>query len=228
LSKTASKISSTTRPRKRMTAAARREVIERAALDVFAERGYHGASIDEIARRSGVTAPVVYDHFASKLDLFKRLLERTRDELLELWREQLGGDEPAEQRVPRALDAWARYVELHPFAPRVFFTKTTGDPDVNAIHQEVGAQAVAALGPILGGEEGAEYIAGADPEALEMAAEVIRAGLTGLAIWWSEHPHVPREQIVATAINTLWIGFERVRLGETWTAGSAAGATGQD
>jgi hypothetical protein len=61
-----------------------------------------------------------------------------------------------------------------------------------------------------------------------MAAEVIRAGLTGLAIWWSEHPHVPREQIVATAINTLWIGFERVRLGETWTAGSAAGATGQD
>jgi hypothetical protein len=42
-----------------------------------------------------------------------------------------------------------------------------------------------------------------------MAAEVIRSGMTGLAIWWNDHPHVPREQIVATAVNVLWVGFER-------------------
>jgi AcrR family transcriptional regulator len=208
---------SETPPRKRMTAQARREVIERAALDVFAERGYHGASIGEIARRSGVTPPVVYDHFASKLELHRRLLERTRDELLQMWREQLEGNDPAEERIPRALDAWARYVEKHPYAPRMFFSENTGDPEAEAIHREVKAQGVAALGAILGREPGAENIAGsADHEALEMAAEVIRAGLTGLAIWWSEHPHVPREQIVATAINAVWIGFERVRRGETW------------
>jgi AcrR family transcriptional regulator len=199
-----------------MTGEARREVIEQAALAVFAERGYHGASIDEIARRSGVTAPVVYDHFASKLELHKRLLERTRDELLAMWTEQLGGDDPAEERIPRALDAWAQYVEEHPYAPRMFFNETTGDPEVEAIYRDVRAQGVATLGAILGHEPGAENIAGADREALEMAAEVIRAGLTGLAIWWSEHPHVPREQIVATAINAVWIGFERVRRGETW------------
>lgn len=204
--------------RRRLTAAARREVIEAAALEVFAERGYHGAAIDEIARRSGVTPPVVYDHFASKLDLHKRLLERTRDELLQMWSEQLAGDDPAEERIPRALDAWARYVQAHPYAPRMFFNETTGDPEVEAIHRQVRAQAVAALGAILGREPGAEHIAGsADQEALEMAAEVMRAGLTGLAIWWSEHPHVPRERIVATAINAVWVGFERVRRGEGWS-----------
>jgi AcrR family transcriptional regulator len=160
---------------------------------------------------------VVYDHFASKLELHRRLLERTRDELLQMWSEQLEGNDPAEERIPRALDAWARYVETHPYAPRMFFSENTGDPEVDAIHREVKAQGVAALGAILGREPGAENIAGsADHEALEMAAEVIRAGLTGLAIWWSEHPHVPREQIVATAINAVWIGFERVRRGETW------------
>src|ERR687896_1804860 len=100
--------------RRRMSAEARREVIERAAAGVFAERGYHGASIDEICRRCECTPPVLYDHFASKLDLHRRLLERTRDELLQLWRENLAGDEPAEERIPRALDAWARYVEGHP------------------------------------------------------------------------------------------------------------------
>ena len=200
-----------------MTAEARREVIERAALAVFAERGYQGASIDEIARRSGVTPPVIYDHFASKLALHKRLLERTRDELLAMWTEHLAGDEPAEERIPRAFDAWARYVEEHPYAPRMFFHETTGDPDVQAIHREVQAQARVGLGAILGREPGGEQLAGgADPELLEMAAEVVRAGLTGLAIWWSDHPDVPRERIVATAVNTIWIGLERAGRGETW------------
>jgi AcrR family transcriptional regulator len=199
-----------------MSAAERREVIEGAAMEVFAERGYHGASMDEIARRSGVTPPVVYDHFASKLDLHRRLLERTRDELLAMWRETLGGDAPAGERIPRALDAWARYVEGHPYAPRIFFFDTTGDPEAMAIHREVQAQGRAALGAILAGEPGAQNIAGPDEASLEMAAEVIRGGLAGLAIWWSEHPDVPRERIVATALNAVWIGFERVARGETW------------
>ena len=197
-----------------MSAEARREVIERAAADVFAERGYHGASIDEICRRAGVTPPVLYDHFASKLELHRRLLERTRDELLLLWREQLAVDEPAEERIPRALDAWAAYVQEHPYAPRMFFSETTGRPEIEAIHSEVQAQATAALAAIVGREAGLQRSAG--PLADEMAAEVMRAGLAGLAIWWSDNPGVPREQIVATALNVLWIGLERVRQGEAW------------
>lgn len=53
-----------------------------------------------------------------------------------------------------------------------------------------------------------------------MAAEVMRAGLAGLAIWGSDHADVPREQIVGTALNVLWIGLDRVRQGETWSASS--------
>ncbi len=41
-----------------MSAGGRREVIEAAATEVFAERGYQAATMDEIARRSGVSAPV--------------------------------------------------------------------------------------------------------------------------------------------------------------------------
>ena len=47
-----------------------------------------------------------------------------------------------------------------------------------------------------------------------LAAEVIRSGLTGLAVWWTEHPEVTREQIVRTAVNVLWVGFERVSSGD--------------
>jgi AcrR family transcriptional regulator len=209
---------STAGKRQRLTAAERREVIERAATEVFAEHGYQGASMDEIARRSGVSAPVVYDHFSSKLDLHRRLLERTRDELLEMWRTQLSPDGPAEVRIPRALDAWARYVESHPYAARMYFQVPSGDAAARAVHEEVRAPARAALELILASEPGAEGIGGSDELAIEMAAEVMRSALTGLAIWWIDHPDVPRERIVETAVNALWIGFERVRSGERWSA----------
>ena len=84
-------------PRKRMSAATRRASIEAAATDVFAERGYRGASIDEIARRSGVTPPVLYDHFASKQDLYRQLLERHFADLRRIWRENFDSSGPRRQ-----------------------------------------------------------------------------------------------------------------------------------
>jgi AcrR family transcriptional regulator len=207
-----SSVRTATSSRRRLPAAERRELIEQAATRVFAEHGYAGASIDEIARRSGVSPPVVYDHFASKLALFTRLLERTRDELLAMWAEQLAGDDPTGARMRRACGAWAHYVEQNRFASRMYFLEATGDPQARAAHRAIQAQGRVALAAILGQEPNAERIAGAgDPEGLEMAAETMRAGLAGLAIWWDEHPHVARERIVETAMNVLWSGFERLQ-----------------
>ncbi len=205
------------RPRKRLTAKARREVIERAATELFAERGYAAASMVEIARRSGVSVPVLYDHFPSKLELHRCLLERHFAELREIWQRTAAEDIGPEQRLPRALDAWFGYVQTHPYAWRMLFRDSTGDPEVQAIHAEVSAQSRAALLPLLAREPGAETIAGArNPESVDMVWEILRGVLQGLAFWWYEHQHVPREQVVATAMNALWIGFERAGKGETW------------
>ena len=199
-----------------MTAAERREVIEQAATEVFAERGYRGASIDEIARRSGVSAPVVYDHFESKQDLHRRLLERHFADLRQVWRENLAGDEPPERRIARSFDAWFAYVQAHPYAWRLLFRETSGDDEADAIQREVAARSRAAALPFLSREPGVENAVGSDEEALDMAWEVFRAVLQGLALWWYEHQHVPRAQVVATAMNSLWIGFERALAGERW------------
>jgi AcrR family transcriptional regulator len=198
--------------RQRLKPEVRRERLLEAATEVFAERGYRGASIDAIARRSGVSAPVVYDHFASKLDLFTRLLERTRDELLAMWVAELAGADGTDVRMRRAFSAWARYVEQNRFASRMYFQEATGDRQARAAHRAIQAQGRLALAAILGAEPAAERLAGSlDAEALEMAAETIRAGLAGLAIWWDEHPHVPRERIVETAMNVLWVGFQQLQ-----------------
>jgi AcrR family transcriptional regulator len=189
-----------------MSREARREVIETVATEVFARRGYAGASIDEIARRAGVSAPVIYDHFASKRELHERLLERTRDELLAMWTEALAGTESPAVRIPRSIEAWAAYVETHPFAARMYFRESSGDPEVEAAHRRIHDQARASLTSIVGTLPGAEAYGGS----VEMAAEIMRSGLTGLAVWWSEHPEVSRDEIVRTAIAVLWTGMERV------------------
>jgi AcrR family transcriptional regulator len=201
-----------------MTAAARRELIERAATEVFAEAGYHGASMEEIARRSGVSPPVVYDHFASKEDLHRRLLERHFAELRAIWREQLPGDEPAEQRFHRSIDAWFSYVQSHAYAWRMLFRDTTGEPGIEAIRREVAEASKEQLLPLVAREPGMEQLAGADEESLTMSWEALRSLIQGLALWWYDHQHVPREKVVAAAMNAVWLGFERLQRGDTWQA----------
>jgi AcrR family transcriptional regulator len=201
-----------------MSADARRELIERAASEVFAERGYDRASIDEIARRSGVSPPVVYDHFESKRHLYQHLLERHLGELLDLWREQLAGDDPLDQRIPRALDAWFRYIEEHPAWLLVF---RDAPPDLADFHRRLRAQGLGSLVPLLAREPGAENVAeSADEDTLAMATELFRYAVAGVALWWYEHRVVPREQAIATIMNMLWIGFERLGRGERWGPGS--------
>jgi AcrR family transcriptional regulator len=210
-------------PRRRLSAAARREVIVAAAAELFAERGYRGASIEEIARRSGVTPPVVYEHFESKRELYRELLERHFAELREVWREHFVGDDPLERRIAMSFDAWFAYVEAHPFAGRVLFRYST-DPEIEAVHAEVAERSREAVLPLFAAEPGSENVSGSvDGEGIEMVWVVLRGVLQGLAVWWSEHPGVPRERVVATAMNALWIGFERAQGGES---GGASGLEG--
>jgi AcrR family transcriptional regulator len=62
--------------RTRLPAAERRETILTAATEVFAEAGYHGGKVSDIAARVGVTEPVVFQNFGSKAGLFAAVLER--------------------------------------------------------------------------------------------------------------------------------------------------------
>jgi hypothetical protein len=66
----------------------------------------------------------------------------------------LGGEDPPAQRIARAIDAWFAYVESHPYAWRMLFRDTTGEPEVRAVHEEVIAQSRAAVMPLFLRERG--------------------------------------------------------------------------
>jgi AcrR family transcriptional regulator len=191
------RLSTPNTPRRRLSAAARREVIEQAATEVFAEHGYQGASIDEIARRSGVSPPVVYDHFTSKEELHRRLLERQRDELVAFWAARMPIPEGT-SALEGLLDAYFAYVEAHPYAYRMYFRDTT--------HRDIQQQGTRLLATILAQQPGWEDSGEAE---LEMATEVMRTGLIGLALWWQEHPGVTRAAVVAAAMRALSMASPR-------------------
>jgi AcrR family transcriptional regulator len=70
-----------TRPaRKRLGAAARRETIIDAALPLFASAGYEQTRMSDVAARVGVTEPVIFQNFGTKLELFAAALERASEE----------------------------------------------------------------------------------------------------------------------------------------------------
>lgn len=61
----------------RLPAPARRRQLLEVAREVYAEAGYHEASMADIAEAAGVTKPVLYQHFASKAELFGAVLTDT-------------------------------------------------------------------------------------------------------------------------------------------------------
>ena len=59
----------------RLPAEQRRTQLLEVAVEVFAERGFHATSMDEVAEAAGVTKPVLYQHFPSKRALYRELLD---------------------------------------------------------------------------------------------------------------------------------------------------------
>lgn len=67
----------------RLSADARREQILDVAINVFGRAGYYGASMNDIADAAGVTKPVLYQHFDSKSDLYRALLDEVGERMLD-------------------------------------------------------------------------------------------------------------------------------------------------
>ncbi|MEA2128139.1 MAG: hypothetical protein QOJ85_1030 [Solirubrobacteraceae bacterium] len=182
----------------RLPAGERRATIERAAERLFADRGYAATRIEDIVEAAGVTKPILYRHFASKKALHLALLEHHRDALAAAALNEYvaGGD--LEERLPPMLDAWFAYVEQHPYARRLLFADTTGDPEVQQLHRDLQARQRAADAAIL-----RERLPHLGDERIQPLAEVVRSSLTGLALWWLDHPEVQRELLVDTMLDVL-------------------------
>lgn len=190
-------------PRRRLKKDQRRELIEEAASALFAEHGYAGTRLEEIAAAADVTKQLLYQHYPSKKALHMALLAKHRDELLAGLAQDMATPGPLADRLPRVLDRWFSYVEEHPYALAMLFRDTTGDPEVQAFHRELQASARRANVALLQAEPELEL----PEEQIEPLAEFARSATTGLALWWADHPEVPRATVVDVTVDMLVRGL---------------------
>jgi AcrR family transcriptional regulator len=127
-----------------MKAPARREQLLDAAKAVVAEHGFHGVSIEAVARRAGITRPIVYRHFEDLGALLEALVERETVRALAQLREfvprQLGGD-PREGLLA-ALRGYLRAVESDPVTWRLMLVPPEGAPGLLGERIALGRAAV--------------------------------------------------------------------------------------
>lgn len=198
--------------RSRLTAAERRDRILAGAMQVFAEQGYNDASMTEIARAAGITAAVIYDHFASKQELHEELLETQSLALVEFVGTTVlaGPEEPAE-RLRVGIDAYFAFVESHPFAWRLILRDPPAEPGIAAVHTRINLRATQAIAVLIGFSAPEPLPTGGDREqTLEMYAHMLKSALNGLAAWWYEHREVPRSAMVDRVMEFCWIGLEQL------------------
>jgi AcrR family transcriptional regulator len=70
-----------------------------AALEVFVEVGYHGASVRDIARRAGLSVPGMYHHYATKQEMLTKIIDLRMEDLR--WRSEAAQEEAGDDPVRR-------------------------------------------------------------------------------------------------------------------------------
>jgi AcrR family transcriptional regulator len=206
-------------PKRRLTGEERRTGILDAALAVFSQSGYHSASIDDIAREAGVSKALIYEHFASKQELYGDLIARNARELTQRLAGALVGLEleSSAARLAAGLDAFFAFVEERRDAWRMLF-RDASDPESAAVLERMLEQVTAEVTLLISQDPGAPALDSAeDTRVLRLLAEMLVGGAQSMANWWADNPEASRESMVDVAMDFAWLGLERLSRGERWS-----------
>jgi AcrR family transcriptional regulator len=99
--------------KKKLSGPARRAQLLDVGRKAFAEKGYEGISVEEIAERAGVSKPILYQHFGGKEGLYAVIVDREMDHVVSAIAEAISSGDPRE-RVEAASLAFLRYVRDNP------------------------------------------------------------------------------------------------------------------
>ncbi len=105
----------------RLPAAQRRAQLLQVALETFSADGYASTTMDLVARRAGVTKPVLYQHFASKHDLFLELLRDVGNRLESMVAEATAHTGTPREMVEAGISSYFRFVFENPLEFQLLF-----------------------------------------------------------------------------------------------------------
>lgn len=199
-----------------MTGKERREQLITIGRSVFAERGFEGASVEEIAARAGVSKPVVYEHFGGKEGLYAVVVDREMVRLEGLITNSLARGR-SRQRVECAVLALLTYVEEHTDGFQILVRDVT--PGGEHSYSTMLNDAVTQVSHILGQ---AFTRTGLDPAFATLYAQALVGMVSMTAQWWLDERTPSKEEVAAHIVNLSWNGLAGMKANPTIEASSGA------
>jgi len=95
------------------------QCIMEAATEVFADVGFAGARVDEIARQAGVNKAMIYYRVGDKMALYTAVLHQVFGDTAKLISRNIKDDQPPEQKLKVYIRSLLQTTELHPHMPRL-------------------------------------------------------------------------------------------------------------
>jgi AcrR family transcriptional regulator len=186
----------------------RRGQLLAAASEVFVDRGYHAAGMDEIADRAGVSKPVLYQHFTSKLELYLAVLQRHADNLVSGVRQALRTTTDNRQRVRAAVDAFFDFIEHDSQGYRLIFENDyVTEPQVSAQVKVATEACTDAVFDLISHDSGLE----------PHRARMIAVGLVSISVdsaryWLNADRPISKDDAVEGTVQFIWGGLSHVPL----------------
>ena len=189
-----------------MTGKERREQLLDVGRGLFAERGFDGTSVEEVASRAGVSKPVVYEHFGGKEGLYAVVVDREVQRLLVSFEAALTGDNP-KLLLEQATLALLTYIEDEANGFRILVRESPVGLERGGGFATIISDIASQVEHILAlqfKKRGFETkLAGLYSQAL-----VGMVALTGQ--WWLDNRKPKRDEVAAHLVNLAWNGLSQL------------------
>ena len=181
----------------------RRALLLSAALEVFTVSGYHAAAMDEIADRAGVSKPVLYQHFPSKLDLYLALLDVHIDSLVFAIQKAIASNKENKNRVKATVAAYFEFIDDEGGAFRLLFeSDMSAEPQVRQRLDRMTYDCAVAVSAVISLDTGFPK-----EESMVLAIGLIGCAQITAGHWLEKDGKINRSEATSLVTNLLWRGI---------------------
>lgn len=187
-----------------------------AAIRVYSRRGYHAASMDEIAETAQVSKPMLYFYLGSKEDLFAACIRREASRLVETIAGAVNADDAADRQLWQGLSAFFRYVADHRDSWGVLYQQARTQGELIAAEVACARRDIIDFVATLIRNAGDGGVRGNEPVAI---AHAVVGAADALSEWAQSdsvgEPESP-ERTARRTMDLVWIGLERRAEGDRY------------
>ncbi|RRO15778.1 TetR/AcrR family transcriptional regulator [Saccharopolyspora rhizosphaerae] len=185
-----------------MTGKERRQQLLDVARALFAEKGFDGTSIEEIAHRAGVSKPVVYEHFGGKEGVYAVVVDREMRDLLDLIVSALDAGHP-KVLLEQAAHALVDYIDENTDGFRVLVRDSpvaSSSGTFSSLLNDIASQVEHILG--------LQFTArGYDAKLAPLYSQALVGMVALTGQWWLEARKPKKEEVAAHLVNLAWNGL---------------------